>query len=1497
MKSVAESAVRQFFTLILFSLTFVSIYSEVKAQSCTGCSVTVTVPSSANVNISSGQTVCIVGTGSYTGTLNMNGGTLCIGQGVNYNPSSANYNSTWTIINNGNFQNVNNLNFNGGTTFINNPTGVISFPNDVSFNATFINNGTANFAQDVTINGGSSVQLGGVTTIGDDLKVNGTLTIIGYVQAYEIDINGGGVIQGGNGPGCNYIVATDELDNNGTIGGGSFSLVYSPTPTGNGSIISPAVSGLTLTPPAIQFSGASLSPSGNNIVGTVTNPGGSPAPTHYLVLRRVGSPITVAPTDFVNYTVGGTIGGATIVAINPVSTTSFTDANVLSNGCTTYYYAVFGFRMGSGCAEFNNTITNATFVRAFTAIPGPNLTACQSASPSPITLSGASVTNGASSGAWSIISGGGTLSSTAQTGTPENVTYTPAANYSGSVTLTLTTNSTAGCPAVTATRTITVSQAPTVNAGTTSPVCQSGSPTAIALSGATVGGGVTTAAWSIASGGGTLSSTAQTSTPATVTYTPAANFSGTVTLTLTTASNAGCAATSQNRTITVNAASVATPGTALTACQSASPTALTLSGASVSGGATTGAWSITSGGGSLSSTSQTGTPGTITYTPAANYSGSVTLTLTTNSTAGCPAVTATRTITVSQAPTVNAGTTSPVCQSGSPTAIALSGATVGGGVTTAAWSIASGGGTLSSTAQTSTPATVTYTPAANFSGTVTLTLTTASNAGCAAVSQNRTITVNAASVATPGAALTACQSASPTALTLSGASVSGGATTGAWSITSGGGSLSSTSQTGTPGTITYTPAANYSGSVTLTLTTNSTAGCPAVTATRTITVSQGPTVNAGTTSPVCQSGSPTAIALSGATVGGGVTTAAWSIASGGGTLSSTAQTSTPATVTYTPAANFSGTVTLTLTTASNAGCAATSQNTTITVNAASVATPGAAISNCQPYNSSTPITLSGASVSGGATTGSWSITSGSGTLSSVSQSAAPGLITYTPPVNFNGTVTLLLTSNNAPGCPAVSSSRTLQINTQPQAPTAVNGTGTFCPGNSATLTASGGYIPAGSSWQWFTGGCGNTSVGNGTSITVSPTVTTTYYVRGAAIGACPATACTPAVMSLPNPVNEIVPVTDNTVCVVRENNYVHFYNLSGQIICSINSRGQDLGNVTASVYVDNSSLNIQPCNAPGFFSTAVMGRRWAITPQYQPTSAVDVILYFNNSEFTTLRAAANANNNPLDDLSSITDLTCTKYSNSNASVVNGTWSDNCGGGSAQLVSQSESGNVQTMFSSYSANGRFARYVIGGFSEFWLHGSGTITPLPVRLITFDAQPNGTEVDLTWSTATESNNEKFIIERSADLINWEYVTQTPGAGNSNEVLNYATVDPNPLEGASYYRLTQIDFNGNSETFDPVRVDFASKPVSASVSVYPNPVVDSYTVQLTADAPGERIISLYTTSGSQVSSQRTQVIKGQNKVSASAQTLAAGVYFIRIENPAESKSESFKLVVTRN
>jgi hypothetical protein len=104
-----------------------------------------------------------------------------------------------------------------------------------------------------------------------------------------------------------------------------------------------------------------------------------------------------------------------------------------------------------------------------------------------------------------------------------------------------------------------------------------------------------------------------------------------------------------------------------------------------------------------------------------------------------------------------------------------------------------------------------------------------------------------------------------------------------------------------------------------------------------------------------------------------------------------------------------------------------------------------------------------------------------------------------------------------------------------------------------------------------------------------------------------------------------------------------------------------------------------------------------------------------------------------------------------------------------------------------------------------------SPLPISLVKFEAEKLAEKVKLTWVTATEINNEKFIIERASDGQDFTSIAEIKGAGNSKELNEYTFVDANPLKGTMYYRLTQVDFDGTSTSFEPVAVNSSKGKLS--------------------------------------------------------------------------------------
>lgn len=141
----------------------------------------------------------------------------------------------------------------------------------------------------------------------------------------------------------------------------------------------------------------------------------------------------------------------------------------------------------------------------------------------------------------------------------------------------------------------------------------------------------------------------------------------------------------------------------------------------------------------------------------------------------------------------------------------------------------------------------------------------------------------------------------------------------------------------------------------------------------------------------------------------------------------------------------------------------------------------------------------------------------------------------------------------------------------------------------------------------------------------------------------------------------------------------------------------------------------------------------------------------------------------------------------------------------------------------------SNYLEIGGNTVWTAGDGpqsgplTFTeagPLPIKLVSFEANFNIDKVDLRWMTSVEINNDFFTVEKSNNLKNWEVVSIIKGAGNSNVNIEYFEVDYSPTQGVSYYRLKQTDYDGNFEYFNivPVRIE---KKLNNEFSLFPNPI----------------------------------------------------------------------------
>jgi len=175
----------------------------------------------------------------------------------------------------------------------------------------------------------------------------------------------------------------------------------------------------------------------------------------------------------------------------------------------------------------------------------------------------------------------------------------------------------------------------------------------------------------------------------------------------------------------------------------------------------------------------------------------------------------------------------------------------------------------------------------------------------------------------------------------------------------------------------------------------------------------------------------------------------------------------------------------------------------------------------------------------------------------------------------------------------------------------------------------------------------------------------------------------------------------------------------------------------------------------------------------------------------------------------------------------------------------------------------------------------VTPLPVELLYFDASPiNNTQVKLTWATATETHNKHFEIEGSKDGINFNLVAIVKAAGNGNSLVtrNYEYTDLHPYSGTSYYRMKQVDLNGDHKYYHIVGVTLAKKTFTL---VYPNPAAQDITVFTSEENTGTTL-RIFTVTGDEVFSGALD----SHSKTIDVSTLRAGLYFVEVNGTEKIK-----------
>ncbi|MEO6904009.1 MAG: GEVED domain-containing protein [Bacteroidia bacterium] len=199
----------------------------------------------------------------------------------------------------------------------------------------------------------------------------------------------------------------------------------------------------------------------------------------------------------------------------------------------------------------------------------------------------------------------------------------------------------------------------------------------------------------------------------------------------------------------------------------------------------------------------------------------------------------------------------------------------------------------------------------------------------------------------------------------------------------------------------------------------------------------------------------------------------------------------------------------------------------------------------------------------------------------------------------------------------------------------------------------------------------------------------------------------------------------------------------------------------------------------------------------------------------------------------------------------------------------------------------------GFSSFGIaQGSN---PLPIELLFFAAGYNNKSVDVTWSTASEKNNNYFTIERSQDAQNFIVIGKVASkaiAGNSITTLNYFFKDIDVKPGVYYYRLKQTDFDGQYVYSALATVTIDGEEENNVMIVKPNPTIGKADIVYIAKNTTYSQLSVLDSRGELILSEKIRSEKGNNKYTIDLSKHIDGIYYIMLSvEDKVYKSKIFK------
>jgi hypothetical protein len=188
----------------------------------------------------------------------------------------------------------------------------------------------------------------------------------------------------------------------------------------------------------------------------------------------------------------------------------------------------------------------------------------------------------------------------------------------------------------------------------------------------------------------------------------------------------------------------------------------------------------------------------------------------------------------------------------------------------------------------------------------------------------------------------------------------------------------------------------------------------------------------------------------------------------------------------------------------------------------------------------------------------------------------------------------------------------------------------------------------------------------------------------------------------------------------------------------------------------------------------------------------------------------------------------------------------------------------------------------------------VSALPVELSSFNANIIDGKIELSWITNSETNNSGFEIYRSQDAIQFDKIGFISGRGTDTDINSYSFLDAPISNGKYYYKLRQIDFDGNFEYSNLVEVEFYNEMDFALLQNYPNPFNPNTTIEFILPVAEIVLLKIYNLLGSEVETLLSEYREaGRHSITFNASNLSSGVYLYRLSSGNSVQSKQMILV----